>query len=965
MSANAVKPWVESVILHPDVVSPNFSEDIFALDLGPLADGNKNVPAVYRDPEQFFRASYITTGLQSLLLDVLSRLSGGTGNRVLKLITPFGGGKSHTLASLFHAAKNRKTLDSIPEGKALPNIGRVRTAVFDGQFFSPSNGKDFPGGKGKANTLWGWVAWSLAGAAGYELFRKDDKGRVSPGADDIVKLLGDDANLILLDEVLEYLISAGGIKVLDTTLRDETLSFIKRLTVAVGNTPKSVLVFSLQSSKRESLDYINLLQTIDHLAARKDQRREPVEGNEVLRVIQRRLLGKMPAESDSTPAATAHQEVVTAMRRAYAKTPAEQAQADQEGIELRDRIRSAYPFHPALIDLMRERWAAIPDFQRTRGALRFLAACLRSCQAAGKSRSLLGPCDVPLQDPNVRLSFFKEVGQQADFQACLEHDFVGANARARRIDERRAKEFPAEAIKRPATRIATAILMYSFGGLRREGANATEILPPGISEADLLAICVGPDLDSTTVMACLKELKEQCLYLHFDGVRYCFKKDPNVTLLVEQEADVVARDEDLVHDKIKEMLEARLAGHNVYVWPTSSGEVPDKQTEFIVGYLPLDFVGETKAEQQKLAKNILENHGDKPRSFRNGIGLAIPSSDQVEILRRAVRYLLAIERVKSKSKQHNLTDEQKGQLRERESTEKAAAESAFLKLYTQVWLPKKEDSSLGIEPVAVGGRPLQTTLSAKKEALIHERVMELLTQVQKRVFDTVTPGKVVEFFALGEGTPPKLGVTTGEVVTGFFSFLGLTRLTSEKIVAKAIATGVEKRIFGYIGGGAPTLGTDGKYQVSVSKVRFDTPIAPDEIDLDSGFIMVPQAIPIAPPPAACPKCGKSPCECAVPPAACPRCGQTPCVCPIPPVLCLKCGKTPCVCLPPPVTDKKVELTFTADSAKLYSAWQAMANLAEMAGKVTVTVKAESESGFDKSKLNNGVLEPLREADLIE
>ena len=567
MSNTPIKPWVETVTLHPDVVSPNFSEDIFALDLGPLADGNKNVPAVYRDPEQFFRASYLTTGLQSLLQDVLSRLSGSTGNRVLKLITPFGGGKSHTLASLFHAANNRKALDSIPEGKALPNIGKVRTAVFDGQFFSPSNGKDFPGGKGKANTLWGWVAWSIAGAVGYELFRKADEERVSPGADDIVKLLGDEANLILLDEVLEYLISAGGIKILDTTLRDETLNFIKRLTVAVGNTPKSVLVFSLQSSKRESLDYINLLQTIDHLAARKDQRREPVEGNEVLRVIQRRLLGKMPAESDSTPAATAYQEVVTAMRRAYAKSPAEQAQADQEGIELRDRIRSAYPFHPALIDLMRERWAAIPDFQRTRGALRFLAGCLRSCQTAGTSRAVLGPCDVPLQDPNVRLGFFKEVGQQADFQACLEHDFVGANARARRIDERRAKEFPAEAIKRPATRIATAILMYSFGGLRREGANATEILPPGISEADLLAICVGPDLDSTTVMACLKELKEQCLYLHFDGVRYCFKKDPNVTLLVEQEADVVARDEDLVRDKIKEMLEARLAGHNVYVWP--------------------------------------------------------------------------------------------------------------------------------------------------------------------------------------------------------------------------------------------------------------------------------------------------------------------------------------------------------------------------------------------------------------
>ncbi|MBI2924950.1 MAG: DUF499 domain-containing protein [Verrucomicrobia bacterium] len=964
MNNPAIKPWVEAVELHPDVLSPDFSEDIFALDLGPLADGNKNVPAVYRDPEQFFRASYLTNGLKSLLQDVLSRLSGGAGNRVLKLITPFGGGKSHTLASLYHPAGKRSTLDVIPEGKPLPKPGKVNIAVFDGQQFSAVNGKEFQTFKGKANALWGWVFGSLGGEKGYNLIRAADEARVAPGGDDILKLVGDEANLILLDEVLEYLISAGGIKVHDTTLRDETLSFIKRLTVAVGNTPQSVLVFSLQSSKRESLDYINLLQTLDHLAARKDQRREPVEGNEVLRVIQRRLLGKMPTEADSTPAATAHQEVVTAMRRAYAKTPAEQQQAEQEGIELRDRIRAAYPFHPALIDLMRERWAAIPDFQRTRGALRFLAACLRAAHAAGKSRAVLGPCDVPLQDQQVRLAFFKEVGQQSDFQACLEHDFVGANARARRIDERRAKEFPAEALKRPAMRIATAILMYSFGGLCREGATVTDLLPPGVSEPELLATCVGLDLDSTTVLACLKELKEQCLYLHFDGVRYCFKKDPNVTLLVEQEADVVARDEDLVRDKIKEMLEARLAGHNVHIWPTKSGEVPDREPAFIVAYLPLEFRAEPKAEQQRIAKDILEKLGDKPRQFRNGLGLAVPAADQIEVLRRAVRYLLAIERVKSKARQHNLTDEQKGQLRERESTEKAAAESAFLKLYTEVWLPKVDGSVIGIEAVAVGGRPLQTTLSETQEALVHERVMELVMQVQKRVFDAVTPGKVVEFFKLGDGTPPKLGITSGEIATGFYSFLGFTRLTSEKVVARAIATGVEKRLFGYIGGGAPALGADGKYQVTPAKARFDTQLAEDEIDLESGFIMLPQAIPLPPSPAICSKCGKSPCECAVPPVQCPKCGKAPCVCVVPRVKCPKCGKSPCAC-PPLPTNTKVELTFSADRDQLYSAWNAVANLADMAGKVSVTIKAESEAGFDKSKLNNGVLEPLREADLIQ
>jgi hypothetical protein len=62
---------------------------------------------------------------------------------------------------------------------------------------------------------------------------------------------------------------------------------------------------------------------------------------------------------------------------------------------------------------------------------------------------------------------------------------------------------------------------------------------------------------------------------------------------------------------------------------------------------------------------------------------------------------------------------------------------------------------------------------------------------------------------------------------------------------------------------------------------------------------------------------------------------------------------------------EVELTFNADSNQLFSAWNAMANLADIAGKVKVTVRAENADGLDKSKLQNGVIEPLREADLIE
>ncbi|MGQ0592646.1 MAG: hypothetical protein ACT4QB_08350, partial [Gammaproteobacteria bacterium] len=191
--------------------------------------------------------------------------------------------------------------------------------------------------------------------------------------------------------------------------------------------------------------------------------------------------------------------------------------------------------------------SAIPDFQRTRGALRFLAACLRACHRDGKSRAVLGPGDVPMHDD-------------------------------------------------------------------------------------------------------------------------CFKKDPNVTLLVEQEADAVARDERRVRDRIKEMIEARLAGHRTAViWPEKIADVPDKDASFLVAYLPLEVGGKPRTAQEAQAKEILEKYGDKPRQYRNGLGLAIPSADQIESLRRSVRYLMAVEQVKTKAKQHNLTDEQKGQLREREA----------------------------------------------------------------------------------------------------------------------------------------------------------------------------------------------------------------------------------------------------------------------------------------------------------
>jgi len=53
------------------------------------------------------------------------------------------------------------------------------------------------------------------------------------------------------------------------------------------------------------------------------------------------------------------------------------------------------------------------------------------------------------------------------------------------------------------------------------GGKEGKILPPGVTEHDLMLATVSPHLDSTMIKAVLKELVG-------DGARYSFKTTPNV-----------------------------------------------------------------------------------------------------------------------------------------------------------------------------------------------------------------------------------------------------------------------------------------------------------------------------------------------------------------------------------------------------------------------------------------------------
>jgi hypothetical protein len=907
--------------------------------LGALVSGDRNVPAVYREPDSFFQATHITRELRRLIQEVFSGLSGGKGDRVLQLRSPFGGGKSHTLAALYHAVTNPKILSTIPELTGLPQLGRATVTVFDGEKFDIIEGKEVAKGV-RVQTLWGWLAWQIAQQRKqpqlFELIKMHDEQCIAPGGDVIAKLIDNKPTLLLLDEVLKYMIRAAGKKVGSSTVQAQIAEFLDTLTREVARTNNAVLVYSLQASGREAFENVGLLDMLDHLTARIDAKREPVGGDEILFVLKKRLLSEPPDPNTARTVAEAYATVVRAMRIAYADTDVARNQAEEDAEELRRRIESAYPFHPALIDIMRERWASIPDFQRTRGALRFLAVCLHRSKQRDTPYALLGPGEIPIQDVDVRQAFFTEVGQREPFQPVLEADITGPNARAKKVDGMLQKENPNLARAHPATRLVTAILMYSFGGLPKEAGKLGETLPPGVTESELLASTLSPDLERVTAQAILKDLRESrssCLFLHYDGARYCFKTSPNVTKLIEDEAQGVDPDRD-IRPFVRAALEKRLAGEkSAIIWPSASQEIPDEEPVFLVAYLPSEFCALKQSDQDKNARELSTQYGNRPRRYRNGLALAIPNKEQLEPLRHSTRYLVAIQRVDQKKRQLGVTKDQEEQLKERRRTEEAGLESAMRTLYSSLWLlPSAQDQSL--EKIEAAGRPLIATA-------IHERVMELLTQVARKVHGSLAPKRIVELFRLGEppekGRPPQLGVKTEEVLDSFFGSLGFPRLTGADVISKSIVAGVANSQFAYWGQGEPLLGPDGKYQVSRERIAFGTVLREDEIDLDKGFIILPEGLP-----------SEGPAQ------------------PTPLTSVLSSPPTPILTPTGPKGPLTTRVSYTVEATReeLFKAWGAIANLAEIAGKVSMQIQAESKEGFDPNRIRNAVEEPLEEMGLL-
>ena len=107
------KPWHEVTALRDDLKSGELSMSMFAADLDEVILQKGRRP-IYEDPQEFFSLTYPTYNLRMLARDVVRRLAGKSDKAVRQLNLTYGGGKTHTLITLFHLVDDPASLPDLP-----------------------------------------------------------------------------------------------------------------------------------------------------------------------------------------------------------------------------------------------------------------------------------------------------------------------------------------------------------------------------------------------------------------------------------------------------------------------------------------------------------------------------------------------------------------------------------------------------------------------------------------------------------------------------------------------------------------------------------------------------------------------------------------------------------------------------------------------------------------------------------
>ena len=224
-------------------------EGLFAATLGGVFAGAAREE--YLDPTLFLSHTYFTENLTQMTRDVVNRLNGGDGAGVTEVQTPFGGGKTHALLTLYHLINSPQDALSLPavreaiDGRSVPENARV--LVFDGQ----EAGGDTPVMKedgAAVSTLWGEIAHQ---AGRWTLVMDSDGSGTAPGNALFRQILQEASPcLILLDELVSYLVK---LKFSNSrrsqNLYRQTVQFLQETLQLAGNVPGVCMLLSLPRAR--------------------------------------------------------------------------------------------------------------------------------------------------------------------------------------------------------------------------------------------------------------------------------------------------------------------------------------------------------------------------------------------------------------------------------------------------------------------------------------------------------------------------------------------------------------------------------------------------------------------------------------------------------------------------------------------------------------------------------------------
>lgn len=462
-------PWYKVVTLRQEVrEGRSFSPDEFAIALEQVVAGT--APDDYCDPAQFFSRTCFTRALKENAGKVLRRLSGKTENTspVLTLVTQFGGGKTHTLTSLYHLAKagagaaSLSGISDLARDAGIAQIPVARVGVFVGNAWDPTEGKETP---------WIDLARQIAGEQGVKALGMAAQ-TVPPGTEALSDMIAvaDAPVLLLFDEVLNFVNR-------HRSMADSFHAFIQNLTVAVTSTTQVVAVISLPRSQVEMTEWDQQWQEkITKVVHRVSRDLFANDESEISEVVCRRLfenrgslrmrrkVAKLFADwcferTDRLP-----QEWLTvdaAMTNAKAKA------------RLMERFEACYPFHPATLSVFQRKWRALSQFQQTRGALAMLAQWISTASQEqfreARKEHLITLGSAPLDIPEFRAVVLGQLGENR-LDAAIDTDIAGKMAHARTLDIDTSKE-----LKDIHRRVGTAILFESSGGQVNKVAHIPEL----------------------------------------------------------------------------------------------------------------------------------------------------------------------------------------------------------------------------------------------------------------------------------------------------------------------------------------------------------------------------------------------------------------------------------------------------------------------------------------------------------